>query len=409
MRILLLNQTFFPDVASSAQHLTDLALGLAERGHQVTVVTSRRAYNDPRKLFQRRQTWRGIRICRVLNSGLGKQAKWRRASDFGTFMLSCCFRLALLPKPDVVVAMTSPPLISCIGALYARFRGSTLCYWVMDMNPDEAMAAGWLSPGSLAARCLERLSRFSFHQASAVIALDRFMQKRIADKGVQTEKTSVIPPWSHDSEITFDPEGRARFRRAHGLDGKCVVMYSGNHSPCHPLDTVLEVARKMAGNSDVAFCFIGGGSEFNRVKQFAQDHRLARVLCLSYQPISQLAASLSAADVHLVVMGQPFVGIVHPCKLYNVLCVGSPVIYIGPTPSHISEALGQIDGQARWRAAAHGQADLVIQYILEMKQSMSPTGRAQPAPLLEAFSKNTLLPKLIAVIEARRAPHGNGV
>jgi len=409
VRILLLNQTFFPDVASSGQHLTDLALGLAERGHQVTVVTSRRAYDDPRKLFQRRETWQGIRIFRILNSGLGKQAKWRRAADFGTFMLSCCFRLALLPKSDVVVAMTSPPLISFIGALYARFPGSKLCYWVMDLNPDEALAAGWLSPGSLPARCLERLSRFSFHQASAVIALDRFMQQRIVAKGIQLDKTCAIAPWSHDSEVRFDPEGRVRFRKAHGLDGKWVVMYSGNHSPCHPLDTVLQAAQKMAGNSEVAFCFIGGGSEFNRVKKFAQDHRLANVLCLPYQPISHLAASLSAADVHLVVMGEPFVGIIHPCKLYNVIRVGSPLIYIGPTPSHISEVLGQIDGHAQWRAAAHGQADLVIRHILEIKQSMPRGARAQPAPVLEAFSKNTLLPQLIAVLESRGASRGHSV
>ena len=51
---------------------------------------------------------------------------------------------------------------------------------------------------------------------------------------------AVMPPWSHSESIAFDAAGRDEFRRQHGLEGKFVVMYSGNHSPCHPLDTLLE-------------------------------------------------------------------------------------------------------------------------------------------------------------------------
>src|SRR5205807_812373 len=68
---------------------------------------------------------------------------------------------------------------------------------------------------------------------------------------------------------------------------------------------------------------------------------LSSIRCLPYQPLSELAASLSAADLHVVVMGEPFVGIVHPCKIYNILNVGAPVLYIGPSPSHITEMMGK--------------------------------------------------------------------
>ncbi|MCU0782666.1 MAG: hypothetical protein MUF81_01190 [Verrucomicrobia bacterium] len=40
MKIRLRNQTFPPDVAATAQYLTDLALALTARGHQVTMVTA---------------------------------------------------------------------------------------------------------------------------------------------------------------------------------------------------------------------------------------------------------------------------------------------------------------------------------------------------------------------------------
>ncbi len=74
MRVTFINQTFYPDVVSTAQHLKDLALWLSEAGHEVTVVASRRAYDNPKKLFPKDEVWRGIRILRVTNTGLGKRS-----------------------------------------------------------------------------------------------------------------------------------------------------------------------------------------------------------------------------------------------------------------------------------------------------------------------------------------------
>ena len=423
MRITLINQTFHPDVASSGQHLTDLALALAGRGHEVTVVTSRRAYDDPEKIFPRQEIWRGIRILRVSATGFGKRARWRRAADFSTFLCSCCWRLFRLSKQDVVVAMTSPPLVSFIGAWFARLRGGRFCYWIMDLNPDEALAAGWLTPGSFAARWLERCSRFSLRHAAKVIVLDRFMQQRILDKGIDAGRIAVIAPWSHDSEVRFDAEGRTRFRKLHGLDGKFVIMYAGNHSPCHPLDTILEAAQKLADNRALAFLFVGGGSQFARVKQFAVEHSLSNICCLPYQPIDQLAETLSAADLHLVVMGNPFVGLVHPCKVYNILRVGAPLLYLGPQPSHVSEILQALNGEPPCAWAKHGEVDRVIEHIMALKKRMaqpegekserthvrcygieSKKGMGQPkgegVSLAEGFSQEVLLPRLVAVVEA---------
>ena len=218
MLITVLNQTFYPDVVSSGQHLADLASSLAERGHEVTVVTSRRAYDEPGKVFAKREIWRGVQILRVFATGFGKRAKWRRACDFATFLCSCCWTLLFLRRQDLVIAMTSPPLVSFIGAWFSRLRGSQFCYWIMDLNPDEALAAGWLTPGSFAARLLESCSRFSLRHASMVVVLDHFMRKRILEKDIESKKISIIPPWSHDAEVRYDPEGRARFR---GRDRPC--------------------------------------------------------------------------------------------------------------------------------------------------------------------------------------------
>jgi len=424
VRFLLLNQTFHPDVVSTAQHLTDLALRLAERGHAVTVMTSRRAYDHPEQKFPSREVWRGINIYRVASTGFGKGAKWRRALDFASFTASCALGLVRLPRHDAVLALTSPPLISFLGAWLARLRGSRFCYWVMDFNPDEAIAAGWLRSDSLAARLLDRMSRFSLRHADRVIALDRFMRDRILAKGIPSERIVTLAPWSHDTEVQFDPEGRERFRKAQAVDGKFVVMYSGNHSPCHPLDTLLEAARRLAAQPDIVFCFIGGGSEFRKIQQIAASRNpdsgiqnpaaspaprntergtrpspLPNLLCLPYQPLNQLSASLSAADVHVVVMGNSFVGLVHPCKIYNVLNVAAPVLYIGPRPSHLSEILESANGAVRFALVKHGDVDGLVQQIQRLRQESQHSQRQVPVQLCARFSKEALLPKLIADLE----------
>lgn len=482
---------------ATAQYLTPLALELAGRGHTVTVITSRRGYDDQAREFPAREIWRGIQIIRVGSTRLGKAAKWRRAVDFASFMLNCAVRAFMLPRQDAVVALTSPPLISALGAVLTLFetkdrgpgtrdrrqraegRGPRavrdqqpitshqppttaatrnrprFIYWVMDLNPDEAIAAGWLRPNSPAARILEWVSRFSMRQASRIVVLDRFTRERVLAKGLAAEKVSVLPLWRHDEAVGFDSEGRAAFRARHGLENKYVVMYSGNHSPCHPLDTLLAAARLLAGScvrenadppsSDLrppvpepAFLFIGGGSELERVKRFAAEHRLTNIKCLPYQPMEELSASLSAADLHVVVMGDPFVGIIHPSKIYNILGViagsgereaGSAaesrgnkehgarsterqpliayplplplsplppsILYIGPRLSHVTEILEPL-GPARWDWTRHGDVDAVIRAIRARMESGRRPLEAGSVP--GRFSKSTVLPHLADLI-----------
>ena len=275
MKILLLNQTFYPDVASTAQHLSDLAVALAEKGHEITVVTGRRAYDQPEKLFPDRETWRGVRIFRVFSTRFGKRAKWRRAADFASFIV--LLRPARLPAAaGCRGGATTPPLISFIGAWRAKLWRAKFCYWVMDLNPDEAVAAGWLRADLFMRQMLERMSRFSFRRADRIIALDRFMRDRIAAKGIAPEKIAVLPPWSHDREVRFDAAGREQFRKARGLQDKFVVMYSGNHSPVHPLDTLMEAAescRPMPQSCFVSSAAAANSNECNAGRRLESGRR----------------------------------------------------------------------------------------------------------------------------------------
>lgn len=405
MHILILNQAFYPDVASTAQHASDLARALVQRGHRVTVVCSRRAYDDPEIRFPRDEVWQGIRIRRVSGAGFGKSTRLSRAVDFGTVMAAMFCRVLLLDRVDLTVAMTSPPLLSLIAALFSRLRHSKLVLWIMDLNPDQAIAAGWLHAGSLGARLLNALLSYSLSCAGGIVVLDRFMRDRLIRKGVPQERISVIAPWSHDEAVAFDPAGRDRFRAAHNLTGRFVVMYSGNHSPCHPLHTVLEAARSLSAREDIVFCFIGGGSQWARVKEFASTHSLRNVLCLPYQPIETLRDSLSAADLHVVVMGDPFVGIIHPCKVYNIVTLGTPFLYIGPPQSHIEDLIADGRLQHASYRVRHGDLQAAIAGILS---AAADPKHEDPALLRTSarFSQRLLASQMADLLESVAAAPG---
>jgi colanic acid biosynthesis glycosyl transferase WcaI len=400
VRILILNQPFHPDVVATGQHASDLARALVARWHAVTVVCSARAYDDPQQRFASNEIWNGVNIVRIAGTGFGKATKWKRAADFASFMLLCAARVALLPRFDVVITMTTPPLVSALGALLKPWKAAHMLYWIMDLNPDEAVAAKYLRADSRITRILRRLQGFSLRKSDAIVVLDDFMKYRIVKQGADAERVTVIPPWSHDSDVRFDRAARDEFRAAHKLTDKFVVMYAGNHSPCHPLDTLMKAAKAMRLRDDIAFAFVGGGSEHARVAAYAKSNQLKNVRCVPYQPREKLAGVLSAGDLHAVVMGDAFVGIIHPCKIYNILAVGAPFLYVGPPQSHVTALwplLQTTQDFAYWvrNGDAQGALDCII-----AAQRMA---RHLP-PQATQFSADGLVPQMIAVIEGLAAP-----
>jgi glycosyltransferase involved in cell wall biosynthesis len=213
---------------------------------------------------------------------------------------------------------------------------------------------GKVRAGSLPVRVFEAFNRMILRQANEVVMLDRFMVERVKRKGVPVEaKTIVLPPWSHESAVHDIPHADNPFRKAQGLGDKFVVMYSGNHSPANPLTTLLDAAERLQGDDRFLFMFIGGGGGKKEVAD-----RIAtgvkNIRSLPYQPLDTLRYSLSAADLHVVSIGNDVVGIVHPCKVYGAMAVSRPVLLLGPNPCHVSDLIA---GNAFGWHVSHGDVD----------------------------------------------------
>jgi hypothetical protein len=96
-------------------------------------------------------------------------------------------------------------------------------------------------------------------------------------------------------------------------------------------------------------------------------------------------------------MGDAMLGLVHPCKIYNMLAVGAPVIYIGPQPSHVTEILDQPGAGHPWCSVRHGEGELLAHRIRQLRERAP--ARLCPTTLTATFAKDVLLPQLIAGLE----------
>ncbi len=358
--VLLVSQTFVPDPASVGQHMADVAFELARRGHRVRVYASGRGYENPRQVYPRRETLHGVDVRRFPLASFGKRSILLRVLGTAVFHVQAFVSALLTPRLAGIVFSTSPPLVGLPLCIAAWVRRVPVAYWAMDLNPDQLIALGKLKADSRRARLLEAVNRFILRRSALVVALDRFMADRLTARGVPTAKVRVLPPWSPEDHIGAEPAGPNPFRVAHGLGGTFVVMYSGNHSPSNPLTTLLDAAVRLRDDAGLRFAFVGGGHGKRQVERYVRDHELTRVLSLPYQPLADLRHSLTAADVHVVALGDGMVGIIHPCKIYGAMSAGRPVLFLGPRPSHVSDLL---DAHHLGFQVSHGDVDGMVAAI----------------------------------------------
>jgi len=383
--VLVLSQVYAPDPAAVGQYMADAAARIASRGVEVRVLTAARGYEDPSKRYPARDQIDGVAIRRLPLSSAGKATLTSRLFGQVSFVLQCVAHGLFTPNLRAVFCTTSPPFGAAAGLLIARIRRVPFHYWLMDINPDQAVTSGQLRRTSLLVRALDWLNRLILRRATTVIALDRFMEERMRSKTVDARaRLEIIPPWPLDTHLgPVDPDTK-QFRQKHGLVGKRVVMYSGNHSPVHPLDTLLAAAKRLEEQEDLVFVFVGGGLEKRKIRD-AIEVGARNLLSLPYQPLDEIPVSLSAADVHVVVLGDNMRGIVHPSKLYNAMLVGRPILYFGPGLSHVTELLDR--HTIGWKVA-HGDVDGAVKTLTEIENMPEATlrdlgGRAREVVLDE--------------------------
>ncbi len=363
MRVVLLNQYYAPDEAATAQLLADVGAGLAQAGHQVTAVCSRRAYADPARGYPARESIDGVDVRRAWGTGFGRETKLGRLIDYATFLLGATVRLAFVRRPDVVISLSTPPMVAVLGWGLARLRGARTIYWVMDVYPDLAYELGVLRPGSLAGGALDRLSGFMMRHSDRVVALGERMAERLPASAAG--HTVVVHNWADEAVIRPQLPTRNRLRAEWGWHDRFVVLYSGNMGLAHEFETVLGAANRLREHLDILFAFVGGGPRRGQVESEVARLRLPNVEVRTSVARDRLGDSLTAGDLHLVTLRDGLQGLLVPSKIYGILAAGRPTLYIGPDEGEIAEIVRRGECGSR---IAPGDDEALARTILDYRK-----------------------------------------
>lgn len=337
MRLLAINQFYAPDEAATSQLLTDLCEDLAALGHEVSVIASRGGYLGGPKLPER-EILRGVRVIRPWATSFGKESIPKRLTDYGSFFATAVGRAITTTRPDVILALTTPPLIATGALAAAKLRGVPLVAWVQDIYPEIAVRLGVLKESHPAVPILDHAARLTYRSSRAVVALSEGMADRLASLGAPRDKVRVIPNWADGRALTPGTGSASRFREDHGLEGRFVAMYSGNLGAAHDVETMIDAARLLENRApEVVFVIIGDGVRRKEAELRAKG--LGNVRFLPYQPRESIGESLSSADLHLVTLREGFEGLLVPSKMYGALAVGRPLFFVGPPGCEVARAI----------------------------------------------------------------------
>lgn len=341
MRFLLINQYFPPDTAPTGVYLRDLARALLARGHEVTVLCSRRAYNSD-AVYPAEESIDGIQVKRVSASGFGRRTAISKVFDYASFYATLVRALpGLTRESDLVVSLTTPPYVGLAAARAARRAGVALAHWIMDIYPDVLAAHGALAPSGPAYRALAALARRELSASRFIACLGEDMAVRLRRyvPDSHADNVEAIPLWS-DPALTPWPEATPIPVRAEQgwREDELVLMYSGNMGRGHRLGEFLAAARAMRGDPAVRWVFAGGGKRREEVARARADAPDAAIELLSYAPAERLREHLCAADVHLASLDSRWQGCMVPSKIQGIFAVGRPLIFVG----------GRDNAPARW-------------------------------------------------------------
>ncbi|HEY0375602.1 MAG TPA: glycosyltransferase family 4 protein [Pyrinomonadaceae bacterium] len=388
MRIIILNQFFYPDHSACGQFMTDLAESLAGRGVEVTALSGRGRYNGGERLPPR-EVYKGVRVERAWATSFGKGNLIKRLSDYLTFYLCATWKLTRLPRHDIVLALSTPPFIAFVALVIGRLRGMRVVALVQDVYPDVAVSLGALNGRNPAARLLDWLNRYTLRNSDRVILVGECMRERVLAKvGEQfASRVRVIHYWADGREISPLNGEKNSFAEQLGAAGKFVLLFSGNLGWINEFSTVLDAALSLRDRTDILFLFVGDGVKKASVQKFKERHGLSNIRLLPYQPRETLRYSLASADAALVTLAEGLAGLSVPSKTYASLAAGLPVLYVGDARSSIARIVAENGCGEVIASGDHAGLARVLREWAADKAKVAALGRAARAAFERDFER----------------------
>ena len=348
MRLAIINQYFVPDLSPTAHLAASLATHRAKQDDVVSVLCSRSRYQQRDATSSADESAHAKEKIRTIlppDFGLAATGLFSRFVQYLLFFLFHSWRIVLLPKQDMIIALTTPPYAITIAFFHKFFRNwkCKIVLWNMDCYPDILEVAGLIRKRGAVATVLGWLNKLILSRVDHAICLDNSMIERLR-RYCPKLSCSVIPNWEPDKLISIQ-ELPTVADNAEAMDGtqKIVhVLYMGNAGYGHEFSSLVEAATELSHHT-ILFQFIGGGCKHNELKQIVAERGLTNFSFRNYVSPAEKLCCLANADLGLITLSSDAAGIMSPSKLHAKLAAGLPVIYLGPEGSNVHEAIDKFE------------------------------------------------------------------
>ncbi len=397
MRLCLLNQFYAPDVSPTAQLATSLIEHRAALGDECTVVCGSGGYADAR---DSRPLAASVRIRRAWSPHLGRSRIVSRATTYTTYFLAALWTMLRMPRQDVIVVMTTPPFVYLIALAHKlRHRDTRVVLWSMDVYPEVAERLRAVSERSMLSRMLRRLNAWALPKLDSVIVLDGAMADLLVEANAPAERVHVIPNWERASLYTGDEVEPWSGYRSLGLTDRFVVLYLGNIGLGHQFETVVQAA-PLLDEDGVTVLFVGGGPRWEDLRRRSED--VANVVLHDYVDKDETPGVLAGAAATLICLDDQALGVMSPSKLHGSLGMATPVLYVGPDGSNVTEAIDRFGCGVGVRT---GDVDGLVAAIRRWKDDPDALAEASErarTAFLDRYSDLATLPLWDALLDRTR-------
>ncbi len=403
MRLTIVNQFYRPDPSPTAHLAASLAEDRARRGDTVTVIAGSGSYTGGAGRPADSRRGANPRVRRVWTPGLGKTTHLRRLVDYGAYYAFAAAKLLTMPRQDVIITLTTPPLIAWAATLHKRLHPRTrVVLWNMDCYPDLAERGEVIKHGGLSARFCHARNRAIYRRLDHLVCLDTAMADLLCGHYARVRPrlpVTIVPNWE---DLAFFPADArpAPWPKAAGLglDGKFVILYLGNMGYGHDFQTVLDAADALRGEI-VVFLFVGGGKRFKAVEDEKNRRGLTNVVMHGYVPKEGTPSVMASAHAALVTLRDDILGIMSPSKIHSNLAQGLPLIYVGPETSNVDEAVKRFGCGISLRHGDSGGLAAFVRRLVADGAERERMRRAAREAFERAYCDAATLPLFDAVIE----------
>lgn len=331
MKILIVTDSYPPEIRSASHLMKELAEELRDRGHAVTILTCYPRYNlaETEKLPKVDEVTdeNGVRVVRVHTPAHHRVNFFVRG--FSQMVLPYLFWSKVKPllKDGVdSVIVYSPPLTLWWVGLFAKKRfGAKFVLNVQDIFPQNAIDLGVLR-NPLFVAFFEKIEKWAYDNADVVTVHSEGNREFLLRSGkITSDKLITLHNWIEVKKYEA-PERDGPFRKQLGLKGKFVIFFGGVLGPSQGLDLVIDAAKRIRDHKDIAFLFVGDGTEKNKLVGLSSGYGLDNVIFHPFVSKEDYERLLKEMDVGLVCLSSRNRTPVVPGKLLSYMGAGVPVL-----------------------------------------------------------------------------------